>query len=226
MRDKQWLKIWDKKYRPGGDVDILHVMDGFETLNRKQWKDLADYFLDLCEIGSRDDVLEVGCGAGAILMEVEKWGSLAGVDYAKDSIDIIRKNIEGDFRVAEANKIPFDDNRFDVVCAWSVWQYFPSCKYAIQAVKEMVRVAKKDGRIIIGDVNDAGKKKKRERYLDRLESRKKVGGKVTPSHMFYDKEFFIKIGDELGRKVEFYDEDIDRLEFYMQSRWRYSVKMV
>jgi len=225
MRDKQWLKIWDKKYQPRGDVDV-HAMDGFETLSKDQWKVLSSFFLGLCEIGCGDYVLEVGCGAGAMLMEIKECQGLAGVDYAKDSIDIACQNLKGNFLVAEANNLPFEDNRFDVVCAWSVWQYFPSYEYAAEAVREMNRVAKKEGRLIIGDVNDVDKKAERRKYLDRLESRKKVGGDITPSHMFYDKDFFRKIGAELGRKVTFFDEDIDKLDFYMQSRWRYSVKMI
>ncbi len=106
--------------------------------------------------GSRG--LDVGCGYGAqVLLLAEAVGlagHVTGVDISQEFLDygreLAKKSgvaervtlVEGDM-----NKLPFDDNTFD--WAWSACcvGYFPGDP--IPALKEMVRVVKPGGSVII-----------------------------------------------------------------------------
>jgi ubiquinone/menaquinone biosynthesis C-methylase UbiE len=224
-QQREWLDIWDRKFAVESDESV-HARDGFENLSDQQWNRLADYCLGKCGITVADDVLEVGCGAGAILDHIPEYKSLAGVDYSAGAIAIARQRLEGRFEIAEADKLPFADNEFDCVFVWSVWQYFPSEEYAERALAEMIRVSKPGARIFIGDVNDASKKEIREGRIENLESkRKKVVVDSSPGHMFYDKDFFARLAKKYNKQITIFNEDKPELDFYTQSRWRFSVLM-
>ena len=64
-RNKKWRNIWDQKYTKYKDHDLLHVQDGFDDLSYAEWQKLTHFFLSKIAIDSADDVLEIGCGAGA-----------------------------------------------------------------------------------------------------------------------------------------------------------------
>jgi SAM-dependent methyltransferase len=74
-------------------------------------------------------VLEVGCGAGVDLARFAKGGAAAtGVDIASSAIDLARANfaqqgLDGQFRVANGEQLPFPDGSFDLVYAHGVVQY-------------------------------------------------------------------------------------------------------
>src|SRR5882672_1747266 len=71
-------------------------------------------------------VLEVGCGAGVDLARFAKGGAVVtGVDLAPSAIDLARANFEqqgldGEFRVADGEHLPFPDVTFDLVFAHGV----------------------------------------------------------------------------------------------------------
>ena len=56
------------------------------------------------------------------------------------------------FVQCEAANLPFKDSYFDRVLCYNVFQYFPSKEYAREVIKELLRVTKKGGIIMIGDV--------------------------------------------------------------------------
>jgi SAM-dependent methyltransferase len=74
-------------------------------------------------------VLEVGCGAAVDLARFARGGAKAtGVDVAASAIELARANfslqgLDGDFRVANGEQLPFADNTFDLVYAHGVVQY-------------------------------------------------------------------------------------------------------
>jgi SAM-dependent methyltransferase len=74
-------------------------------------------------------VLDVGCGAGTDLVRFARAGAeVTGVDIAPSAIDLARKNfgiqgLDADLRVADGERLPFDDNTFDLVYAHGVVQY-------------------------------------------------------------------------------------------------------
>lgn len=107
--------------------------------------------LGLCHISIESSVLDVGCGAGVTPVHLaETMGChVTGIDIHKGMIDrsrerAKRKGVEDlvEFRVADAQELPFEDNRFDAVITESVTA-FPADKQ--KAVNEYARVTRPGG---------------------------------------------------------------------------------
>lgn len=104
-----------------------------------------------------NNVLDVGCGNGLLLSKLlSNCTACSGVDYSKAMIEEAKKLLpQGDFYQAEANNLPFQTHQFDRVLSYSIFHYFPSYDYALSVIKEMMRVCKPGGVILIGDVLDS-----------------------------------------------------------------------
>ena len=96
-------------------------------------------------------ILDVGCGNGNLftLLPDGKY-ELYGVDFSKNMIDEAKMNCktQATFSVADAESLPFDDDSFDmIVCNASFHHY----TRPDDVLKEMRRVLKPSGKLLIGD---------------------------------------------------------------------------
>jgi SAM-dependent methyltransferase len=116
-------------------------------------------------------VLEVGCGAAIDLARFAKGGAKAtGVDLAASAIELATANfaqqgLEGEFKVANGEQLPFADNAFDLVYAHGVVQYTADPR---RLVEECRRVLKPGGLAIFQVYN-------RVSWLNALSKIMKVG---------------------------------------------------
>jgi arsenite methyltransferase len=111
----------------------------------------TEALVELCHIGEGKYVLDVGCGAGITPCFIARtYGCrVVGVDLLEGMVERSKERAkrEGildriEFRVADAQRLPFEDNLFDVVITESVTA-FPEDKQ--QAVNEYMRVTKPGG---------------------------------------------------------------------------------
>jgi len=99
-----------------------------------------------------EHLLEVGCGLGTDLIQFARGGALVtGVDLTPASAELVKRRLAlyglpGDAQVADAERLPFPDNSFDVVYSFGVLHHTPNTP---RAVDEVYRVLKPGGRIII-----------------------------------------------------------------------------
>lgn len=97
-------------------------------------------------------VLEIGCGLGTDGAQFARAGAdYTGVDLTEASIELARTRFEllglkGEFRVADAEKLDFADNTFDLVYSHGVLHHTPDTG---MAVKEIHRVLKPGGRATV-----------------------------------------------------------------------------
>lgn len=107
--------------------------------------------VELCHLGKGQYILDVGCGAGVTACYLAKrYGCrLVGVDISARMIERSRERAKKErvadrveFRVADAQDLPFEDDLFDAVITESVTA-FPEDKEG--AVKEYARVTKPGG---------------------------------------------------------------------------------
>jgi len=115
--------------------------------------DATEKLLKLCHVDERSHILDVGCGAGQSACYIaKKHGcSVVGVDIVEMMVKrsrerAVREGVDDrvEFRVADAQDLPFDDNVFDAVITESV-TVFPEDKQ--RAVREYARVTKPGGYI-------------------------------------------------------------------------------
>ncbi len=79
-------------------------------------------------------VLEIGPGPGVFKAVAARFG------VAVETVDIAPETCPD--HLAAATELPFDDNSYDCACAFQVLEHMPY-PAALQAVREMVRVAKR-----------------------------------------------------------------------------------
>ena len=97
-------------------------------------------------------VLEIGCGMGTDGAQFAAAGAdYTGIDLTEAAIDLARKRfatsgLKGEFRVADAEKLDFADESFDVVYSHGVLHHTPDIESAIM---EIHRVLKTGGRAIV-----------------------------------------------------------------------------
>ena len=119
-----------------------------ETLEQRLMLDLLG---DLA--GAR--VLDIGCGDGALVRALAARGAMAvGVDPDPAMLTAARQrdaeaNIFANFLEARAESLPFPDASFDVAVAVTVLCFVPDAK---AAVREMARVLRPGGRLVLGEL--------------------------------------------------------------------------
>tara|TARA_Y100001970_G_scaffold266245_1_gene354669 strand:- start:10055 stop:10855 length:801 start_codon:yes stop_codon:yes gene_type:complete len=99
------------------------------------------------------NVLEVGVGAGTDFINWLRNGANSyGIDLTNEAIDNVKhrlglENLKASaLKVADAEKLPFDDNKFDLVYSWGVIHHSPDTP---KALEEISRVTKAGGEIKI-----------------------------------------------------------------------------
>ncbi|HKR15362.1 MAG TPA: class I SAM-dependent methyltransferase [Pyrinomonadaceae bacterium] len=97
-------------------------------------------------------VLEIGCGLGTDGAQFAKAGAdYTGIDLTQAAVDLSRRRFElfdlpGAFRVADAERLDFPDNTFDLVYSHGVLHHTPD---TAGAVREVNRVLRPGGRAAI-----------------------------------------------------------------------------
>ena len=97
-------------------------------------------------------VLDIGSGNGYVLSKYAGEGAdVFGIDITPAGIELCRQrfkylDLKGDFRVADAQDLPFESNTFDCVCSMGVLHHVPDTQ---KAIDEIHRVLKPGGRLIV-----------------------------------------------------------------------------
>lgn len=134
---------WSKKY----DRSILQ---------RLVFRNSHDMFIRQIIKDSRPfRILDIGCGTGEFALKLKgrrRDINISGVDISSEMINVAKKKArftrDIDFRIGDVEDMPYDNNIFDyITCAHSFHHYPDKGK----AVREMFRVLKNDGKVMIID---------------------------------------------------------------------------
>ena len=143
-------------------------------------------------------ILDIGMGdCGCMSFFLARRGfHVIGIDRSPNAVhksrhDAKRKKFKGSFqaKLANAEHLPFEDGEFDTVSSYHSIHHLDDAR---KAIKEMFRVCKSRGFVLVADLNEEGRKKydheldngrflKRiERYLDSCAvSMRKIKTKYT-----------------------------------------------
>jgi len=113
-----------------------------------QLKEVLAWFGDI----KGKKLLDAGCAKGRFTKAlVERGAFLTGIDITENFIKIARENVaEASFGLASITDIPFQTNTFDGILCIQVMEHIPDTE---KAIREMARVLKRGGRLIIIDKN-------------------------------------------------------------------------
>jgi ubiquinone/menaquinone biosynthesis C-methylase UbiE len=140
----------------------------YYALNAKAWRLLAPFYdtivfplkrlrrdvAKLAGVGPGSRVLDVATGTGAQALAFAETGAeVVGIDLSESMLRIARRKAHSrnvTFRVADARELPFQDARFDVCCVSFGLHEMP-VSVRQQALLDMARVTKKNGKLVIVD---------------------------------------------------------------------------
>ncbi len=111
---------------------------------------MAEALCDAADPGPTDNVLDVACGSGtAALVAARRYCKVTGIDYVPALIERAQaraaaSGLDVDFRVADAQDLPFEDDHFDQVLSVYGVQFAPDQE---KAAKEVLRVCRSGGAI-------------------------------------------------------------------------------
>ncbi len=143
-----WRYIFNSNYlKTDGDV----VEDIFITKNE------VDKFVQFLSIEKRDFILDLCCGQGRHSLELSRRGfeNVFGLDSSTFLIQEAKKqakkeNLNIKFREGDARKLPYLENVFDkVLILGNSFGYFESKKDDLAVLKEVLRVLKPKGKLLI-----------------------------------------------------------------------------
>jgi len=108
-------------------------------------------------INEGDKILDLGCGNGRFNKVVGENVDYHGVDVSGVLIRIAKaKYPDAKFFVSKPLSLPFEDNFFDKVFCLAVFHHIPSSAIRKEFLKEVRRVLRPEGRIVltVWDLND------------------------------------------------------------------------
>ena len=133
-------------------TSAFHASDGaaYEVWLGRWASRLAKVFLDFVEFPETGELLDVGCGTGALTLAMaERWPArrVTGVDLAAPFISYAQSRRPGGqptFEIGDACALKYEDGRFAGVAAQLVFLFIPKPGVAL---REMRRVTRSGGTV-------------------------------------------------------------------------------
>ena len=166
---KSWSSIFEKIPWFEENIDTIKdyslttllKLNGHLTSHSKydveNWTETINHFKQNINYNNNNNykILEVGCGAGALLKIFENK-EIYGIDPSKKYISIIKKALpSGNFSIGDALCIDkYKDNYFDIIFCHSCIQYFKDYKYFNEFITLCHKKLKAGGKLCLSDLQN------------------------------------------------------------------------
>lgn len=156
--DRAVGRQFDKDYFDG---DRRHGYGGF-TYQPRFWQPVIPSFQKQYGLTSASSVLDVGAGKGFMLHDLRQLIpgiTVAGIDISQYAYDHALEDVKAFMQVDNAKALPYADKSFDLVVSINTIHNLPiaDCK---QALREIMRVTKKDAFITVDAYRNDEEKKR------------------------------------------------------------------
>jgi SAM-dependent methyltransferase len=149
---EEWATHWNAKAGIANPIERNgYCVDGVPVDAELYRNAVIEPWLERLALHPQHHVLEVGCGAGLILRELERRVLRAvGTDFSGPALALY----DGSAETIEcaAHELPFEGEQFDRILMASVSHYFPSLDYFRDVVTKLVGLLRPGGILLIGDV--------------------------------------------------------------------------
>jgi 2-polyprenyl-3-methyl-5-hydroxy-6-metoxy-1,4-benzoquinol methylase len=99
-------------------------------------------------------LLDIGCGEGFFVFNASKAGyTTKGIEISQDAAEYARREFDLDVEAKPFEELRFADNHFDVVTLWQVLEHVP---YPLMILKEVHRILKPGGLLVVSTPNIEG----------------------------------------------------------------------
>lgn len=147
-KDKWNFNSWADSYDEDVKVDrgALKIYENYnKVLNRVYEKSTIT--------GENISVLDIGVGTGNLAKKfLENNYRVVGIDQSREMLRVAKHKYPNlKVRLGEFLKIPFNDKVFDIIVSTYAFHHLNSEEKSL-AIKEMIRVLKDNGKIVIGDL--------------------------------------------------------------------------
>lgn len=156
-KHKKIKKLNDSDYSKAiGALNQIHYKGETSFYTESSTRPIEDYLIKSIPIGKK--IIDVGCGPGRVSSAFLKAGhDIVGVDIVYDCIEAAKlkfKELKDNLYVCDMCNLLFEDNMFDEVISFRFsFNALPTLYERTEAIKEMLRVCKPGGRVLIESFN-------------------------------------------------------------------------
>ena len=147
------------------DGERSHGYGGF-SYNSRFWEPVIPTFKEYYNLNKDSKILDIGCAKGFMLYDFAKaipGITIKGIDISQYAIQNAKEEVKEHLQVANALKLPFEDNSFDLVISITTLHNLNK-EDMKQALSEINRVTKKDAFITLDAYRDDEEKKRMEAW--------------------------------------------------------------
>jgi ubiquinone/menaquinone biosynthesis C-methylase UbiE len=138
-------------YDPDGSGQYKALTTG--NAIRRRWHLNKLRLCDLTHLSKHDRVLDAGCGAGNLVVELApRCRQAIGCDIHHARLAFGTRRGRGSYLQADLQQLPFPDHTFDTIFCMEVLEHLEQCIIA-QALREFYRILKPQGQILITTPN-------------------------------------------------------------------------
>jgi len=144
-----------KKHKEAVQKQFTRTAEAFSTFAIRDTPEVLKEKVEFAKAQPTDQVLDIACGPGAFALAVaSRVQSVRGVDLTPEMLrrargyQAERQITNAEFVRGDAEQLPFGDGAFDLVSCQCSFHHMPKPEIVL---REMVRVAKPQGRLVIID---------------------------------------------------------------------------
>ena len=91
-------------------------------------------------------VLDAGCGSGRTMVDLARYGPVAGIELNEDAAAVARDRGDFDVRIGRIEELPWDAERFELITCLDVVEHTPD---DVRALSELRRVSRRGGWLLV-----------------------------------------------------------------------------
>ncbi|MGJ8739994.1 class I SAM-dependent methyltransferase [Clostridium botulinum] len=184
-------KLYGQFRRPKGTMGKFIA----KSMNKEHFE-VTTWGLDKFKVKEDNIILDIGCGGGRTVNRLAHGvpkGKVFGMDYSLDCVNFSKKynkdlieNGKVEIIHGSVDKMPFEDNKFDIISAVETTYFWPNL---LDSFKEVKRVLKPSGKFIIVNASYTNErfKERNEEYLRKV-----------PGMKIYSVDYIKNLLEEVG----------------------------